>query len=60
MTRHPKKVEDDSFKVETAFPGKAPQWNKEKMFALIKQMTEKSIIIKRKFNPSIDTTSGII
>jgi hypothetical protein len=60
MTRHPKKVEDDSFKVETAFPGKAPQWNKEKMFALIRLMTEKSTIIKRKFTPSICTTSGII
>jgi hypothetical protein len=42
------------------FPGKAPQWNKEKMFALIRLMTEKSTIKKRKFTPSICTTSGII
>jgi hypothetical protein len=51
--RHPKKVEDDSFKVETAFSGKALWWNKEKISALIRLMTEKSTIIKRKFTPSL-------
>ena len=51
--RHPKKVEDDTFKAETAFSGKAPWWNKEKVSALIRLMTEKSTIIKRKFTPSL-------
>ena len=51
--RHPKKVEDDSFKVETAFSGKALRWNKEKISALIRLMTKKSTIIKRKFTPSL-------
>jgi len=39
--------------VETAFLGKALQWNKEKISALIRLMTEKSTIIKRKFTPSL-------
>jgi hypothetical protein len=34
--------------VETAFSGKAPRWNKEKISALIRLMTENSTIIKRK------------
>ena len=51
ITRHPKKVEDDSFKVEIAFSGKALRWNKEKISALIRLMTQKSTIIK--FTPSL-------
>ena len=51
--RYPKKVEDDSFKVETAFSGKALLWNKEKISTLIWLMTENSTIIKRKFTPSL-------
>jgi hypothetical protein len=39
--------------VETAFSGKALWWNKEKISALIRLMTEKSTIIKRKFTPSL-------
>ena len=46
-------VEDDSFKVETAFSGKAPRWNKVNIFALIRLMTENSTIITRKFTPSL-------
>ena len=53
--RHSKKVEDNSFKVETAFSGKAPQWNKEKISTLIRLMIEKSTIIKRKFTPPLTT-----
>jgi hypothetical protein len=45
--RHPKKVEDESFKVEAAFSGIALRWNKEKISALIRLMTENSTIIKR-------------
>jgi hypothetical protein len=41
--------------VETAFSGKAPQWNKEKISALIRLMIEKSTIIKRKFTPPLTT-----
>jgi hypothetical protein len=55
--RHPKKVEDDSFKVETAFSGKALRWNKENISALIRLMTEKSTIIKRKFTPSLTSSN---
>ena len=55
--RHPKKVEDDSFKVETAFSGKALRWNKEKISTLIRLMTEKSTIIKRKFTPSLTSSN---
>ena len=40
ITRHPQKVEDDSLTVETAFSGKAPRWNKEKISALIRLTTE--------------------
>jgi NH3-dependent NAD+ synthetase len=39
--------------VETAFSGKALRWNKEKIYALIRLMTEKSTIIKRKITPSL-------
>ena len=51
--RHLKKVEDNSFKVETVLSGKAPLWNKEKISTLIRLMTEKSTIIKRTFTPSL-------
>jgi hypothetical protein len=37
--------------VETAFSGKAPWWNKEKISTLIRLMREKSTMIKRKFTP---------
>ena len=46
-------VEDDGFKVETAFSGKAARWNKVKISALIRLMTENSTIITRKFTPSL-------
>jgi hypothetical protein len=39
--------------VETAFSGKALRWNKEKISPLIRLMTEKSTIIRRKFTPSL-------
>jgi hypothetical protein len=39
--------------VKTAFSEKAPWWNKEKLSALIRLVTEKSTIIKRKFTPSL-------
>jgi hypothetical protein len=54
------KVEDDSFKVETAFSGKAPRWNKEKISALIRLTTEKSTLIKRKFTPSLTSNDTYI
>jgi hypothetical protein len=44
-------VEDDSFKVETAFSGKASRWNKVEISALIRLMTGNSTIIMRKFTP---------
>jgi len=37
--------------METAFSGKVPHWNKEKISALIRLMTENSTIIKIKFTP---------
>jgi hypothetical protein len=46
-------VEDDSFKVETAFSWKASRWNKVKISALIRLMTENSTIMTRKFTPSL-------
>jgi hypothetical protein len=39
--------------VETAFSGKVPRWNKVKISALIRLMTENSTIITRKFTPSL-------
>ena len=53
ITRDPKKVEDDSLKMKTAFSGKAPRGNKEKISTLIRLMTENSTIIKTKFTPSL-------
>ena len=46
-------VEDGSFKVETAFSRKASRWNKVKISALIRLMTEHSTIITRKFTLSL-------
>jgi uncharacterized protein (UPF0303 family) len=46
--------------VETAFSGKAPRWNKEKISALIRLTTEKSTLIKRKFTPSLTSNDTYI
>jgi hypothetical protein len=37
----------------TGFSGKTQWWNKEKILTLIRLMSEISIIIKRKFTPSL-------
>ena len=39
--------------MKTAFSGKAPRGNKEKISTLIRLMTENSTIIKTKFTPSL-------
>jgi hypothetical protein len=39
--------------METAFSGKVPRWNKEKISTLIRLMTENSTIIQIKFTPSL-------
>ena len=46
-----KKVEDDSFKMETAFSGKVLRWNKEKISALNKAYDRKFNNNKDKVHP---------